>query len=91
MRRLSLRTIVVDFHSGGSLKNLVLFHQIFPLLNRRRLFPFPFAEGISSFGFWQLCAILFPVIDGTTSIAWRHLLQLIDGFSCAPARPLPFG
>ena len=29
-------------------------------------------------------AVFFPVTDGTTSIARRHLLQLIDGFSCAP-------
>ena len=48
-----------------SLKNLVLFHQNF-LLNRR-LFPFHFAEGISSFGFWQFVCNLLP------SDRWHHI------------------
>ena len=38
----------------------------------------------------KLRATLFPMTDGTTSIARRHFLQLFDGFSCAPCTASTF-
>ena len=38
----------------------------------------------------RLGAIFFPVTNDTASIARRHLLQFIDGFSCAPCAASTF-
>ena len=74
---------------SGSSKNLVPYHQIF-LSWTDDFFLCPLRTRSLLSASDKLCAVFFPVTDGTTSIARRHLLQLIDGFSCAPGTASTF-
>ena len=65
-----------------SLKLLVLCHQIFLSWNDD-FFLFLVQRWISSFCFRQAVYNL-PSDHWHTSSAWRHLLQLFNGFSCTP-------
>ena len=72
--------------SGGSMNLLVPYHKIF-LSPEPTTFSFTICgRGSLLSASGKLCAVFFPVTDGTTSIARRH----IDGSSCAPCTASTF-